>query len=202
MRLYFCCCTSRQVKDTSGAQWFHMEAPTLTTEIKADLKVIALRSILDPKRHYKKDKSLMKFPKYFQMGTVCETLMNFFIISSSSAIQSHMPLPYPYHHQHATYTHKHIFMSSRLLISLFSVSDCPLMCLIFLYPLPLLFSFFLISRSHHLFVLEKIKKVIAGPADTYAARLPKTQRQPTIVDEILSNEHNRQYVLSFLLCIS
>ena len=147
MRLYFCCCTSRQVKDTSGAQWFHMEAPTLTTEIKADLKVIALRSILDPKRHYKKDKSLMKFPKYFQMGTVCETRMNFFIISSSSAIQSHMPLPYPYHHQHATYTHKRIFMSSRLLTSFFSVSDCPLMCLIFLYP-PF-------PCSHHLFGEKK-----------------------------------------------
>jgi hypothetical protein len=47
-----------------------MSAPTLTAEVKGDLKMLALRSVLDPKRHYKADKSLSKFPKYFQMGTV------------------------------------------------------------------------------------------------------------------------------------
>jgi hypothetical protein len=82
-----------------------MEAPTLTTDLKANLKMVALRSILDPKRFYKKDKSLMKFPKYFQMG-----------------------------------------------------------------------------------------EVIAGPADTYSSRLPKTQRKASLVDEILDNVQNRQYV--------
>jgi len=36
--------------------------------VKSDLKLIGLRSVLDPKRFYKKEK--FRFPKHFQIGTV------------------------------------------------------------------------------------------------------------------------------------
>ncbi|KVH88568.1 hypothetical protein Ccrd_026483, partial [Cynara cardunculus var. scolymus] len=57
----------KQVKDTTGKNWFDMPAPTLTPELKKDLKLLKLRNVIDPKRHYKKgDSKLNIFPKYFQ----------------------------------------------------------------------------------------------------------------------------------------
>ena len=40
---------------TKGPGWFNMKAPELTEEAKRDLEVLQMRSILDPKRHYKND---------------------------------------------------------------------------------------------------------------------------------------------------
>ncbi|KAJ0751688.1 putative Fcf2 pre-rRNA processing [Helianthus annuus] len=69
----------KQVKDTTGKNWFDMPAPTLTPELKKDLKLLKLRNVIDPKRHYKKgDSKLNTFPKYFQVGTVVEPVSEYF----------------------------------------------------------------------------------------------------------------------------
>ncbi|XP_068648424.1 rRNA-processing protein fcf2-like [Aristolochia californica] len=67
----------KQVKDTSGKGWFDMPAATITPEIKKDLQILKLRSVIDPKRHYKKGDS-KTLPKYFQVGTVIESASDFF----------------------------------------------------------------------------------------------------------------------------
>ena len=54
----------------STSDWFKMPAPELTDEIKRDLAIIRNRSVLDPKRHYKKDNTLEKIPKFFGVGTI------------------------------------------------------------------------------------------------------------------------------------
>ncbi|PIA34595.1 hypothetical protein AQUCO_03700112v1 [Aquilegia coerulea] len=69
----------KQRKDTAGGNWFDMPAPTITPELKKDLQIIKLRSVLDPKRHYKKSDSKSKtLPKYFQVGTIIESPSEFF----------------------------------------------------------------------------------------------------------------------------
>ncbi|XAR52552.1 hypothetical protein NMG60_11020690 [Bertholletia excelsa] len=69
----------KQVKDTTGKNWFDMPAPTITPELKKDLQLLKLRSVIDPKRHYKKgDSKLKTLPKYFQVGTVIESASEFF----------------------------------------------------------------------------------------------------------------------------
>ncbi|XP_047955648.1 rRNA-processing protein fcf2-like [Salvia hispanica] len=67
----------KQVKDTAGKNWFDMPAQTITPELKKDLQLLKLRSVIDPKRHYKKGDS-KTLPKYFQVGTVIESTSEFF----------------------------------------------------------------------------------------------------------------------------
>jgi len=69
---------SRQAApDTAGKSWFHLPATEITDEVKADLRVLRLRSAFDPKKFYKKfDNS--KFPKHFQFGTVVEGPTDFY----------------------------------------------------------------------------------------------------------------------------
>lgn len=68
-----------QIKDTTGKFWFDMPAPTMTPELKKDLQLLKLRSVIDPKRHYKKgDTKSKSLPKYFQVGTVVESASDFF----------------------------------------------------------------------------------------------------------------------------
>lgn len=56
---------------TSGDNWFNMPKGNANDpKYKKDLMIIQQRAVLDPKRHYKKDK--WKVPKYFQVGTVIE----------------------------------------------------------------------------------------------------------------------------------
>ncbi|KAK3189854.1 hypothetical protein Dsin_029415 [Dipteronia sinensis] len=69
----------KQVKDTAGTSWFDMPAATMTPELKKDLQLLKLRSVIDPKRHYKKGDSKSKtMSKYFQVGTVVESASDFF----------------------------------------------------------------------------------------------------------------------------
>ncbi|OVA09849.1 Fcf2 pre-rRNA processing [Macleaya cordata] len=74
----------KQLKDTAGKNWFDMPAPTITPEIKKDFQILKLRSVMDPKRHYKKaDMKSKELPKYFQaslrnVGTVIESASDFF----------------------------------------------------------------------------------------------------------------------------
>lgn len=51
---------------TKGNGWFNMSSPEITEEIENDLKILKMRTALDPKRFYKKN-DLKVLPKYFQV---------------------------------------------------------------------------------------------------------------------------------------
>ncbi|NXU95578.1 TDIF2 protein, partial [Xiphorhynchus elegans] len=62
---------------TAGDGWFGMKAPEITTELKNDLKVLKMRASLDPKHFYKKN-DRDGLPKYFQVGTVVDSPIDFY----------------------------------------------------------------------------------------------------------------------------
>ncbi|KAJ4943606.1 hypothetical protein JOQ06_006105 [Pogonophryne albipinna] len=62
---------------STGAGWFNMKAPELTQELKADLQVLKMRGSMDSKRFYKKN-DRDGFPKYFQVGTVVDSPIDFY----------------------------------------------------------------------------------------------------------------------------
>ncbi|KAJ8408460.1 hypothetical protein AAFF_G00258740 [Aldrovandia affinis] len=62
---------------TTGDAWFNMKAPELTEELTNDLKVLKMRAAMDPKRFYKKN-DRDGFPKYFQVGTVVDSPVDFY----------------------------------------------------------------------------------------------------------------------------
>ncbi|RID43582.1 hypothetical protein BRARA_I00433 [Brassica rapa] len=69
----------KQLKDTTGSNWFDMPAPTMTPELKRDLQLLKLRNVMDPKKHYKRVASSSKLAeKYFQVGTVIEPAQEYF----------------------------------------------------------------------------------------------------------------------------
>jgi hypothetical protein len=57
-------------ESNAGNKWFNMPKPELTQETKRDLQLLQMRSVLDRKRHYKKEK--VGVPQYFQTGTIIE----------------------------------------------------------------------------------------------------------------------------------
>jgi hypothetical protein len=64
---------------TAGHKWFDMRATEITPEVERDLKLLKLRQVLDPKRFYKKDDSLLggrakgADPGVFQIGTILDS---------------------------------------------------------------------------------------------------------------------------------
>ncbi|KAJ9577547.1 hypothetical protein L9F63_005920, partial [Diploptera punctata] len=62
---------------TKGSKWYDMPATEMTDEIKHDLEVIQMRSVLDPKHFYKKNE-LKVLPKYFQVGKVVDNAADFY----------------------------------------------------------------------------------------------------------------------------
>ncbi|NWW43868.1 TDIF2 protein, partial [Pedionomus torquatus] len=62
---------------TAGDGWFGMKAPEITSELKNDLKVLKMRASLDPKHFYKKN-DRDGLPKYFQVGTVVDSPIDFY----------------------------------------------------------------------------------------------------------------------------
>ncbi|NXN12435.1 TDIF2 protein, partial [Indicator maculatus] len=62
---------------TTGDGWFGMKAPEITNELKNDLKVLKMRASLDPKHFYKKN-DRDGLPKYFQIGTVVDSPIDFY----------------------------------------------------------------------------------------------------------------------------
>ncbi|KAL2301572.1 hypothetical protein Nmel_010961 [Mimus melanotis] len=62
---------------TTGDGWFGMKAPEITSELKNDLKVLKMRASLDPKHFYKKN-DRDGLPKYFQVGTVVDSPVDFY----------------------------------------------------------------------------------------------------------------------------
>ncbi|KAK9789962.1 hypothetical protein WJX73_005964 [Symbiochloris irregularis] len=59
----------RQAPKTAGRDWYDLPATRIDDKVKRDLRLLRLRSAMDPKRFYKSPDST-KFPKFFQVGTV------------------------------------------------------------------------------------------------------------------------------------
>ena len=49
-----------------------MPATQLTPELQADLRLLKVRGVLDPQRHYKKESSKILVPDFSQVGRVIE----------------------------------------------------------------------------------------------------------------------------------
>ncbi|XRM44546.1 dTDP-fucopyranose mutase [Aspergillus tubingensis] len=69
---------SSKDKPTAGSAWFDLPKTELTTELKRDLQLLRMRSVLDPKRHYKKEGGKARPPQYSQVGTIIEGPTEFF----------------------------------------------------------------------------------------------------------------------------
>ncbi|KIX98120.1 uncharacterized protein Z520_06200 [Fonsecaea multimorphosa CBS 102226] len=63
---------------SAGPDWFDMPKTHLTPQLKRDLQLIEMRSVLDPHRHYKKNNRKGKVPTFSQTGTVIEGPTEFF----------------------------------------------------------------------------------------------------------------------------
>lgn len=64
-------------EETKGAAWFNMKAPEMTDETRRELEVLQMRSVLDPKRFYKKNDHA-NLPKYFQIGRVIDSPADYY----------------------------------------------------------------------------------------------------------------------------
>lgn len=67
-----------QDKPTAGPEWFDLPKTELTPELKRDLQLLRMRSVLDPKRHYKKESGKAKAPEFSQIGTIIEGPTEYF----------------------------------------------------------------------------------------------------------------------------
>ena len=65
-------------KARAGDQWFNLPRTDLTPELKRDLQLLRMRSVLDPKRHYKKDNANGQAPGFSQVGTLIEGPTEYF----------------------------------------------------------------------------------------------------------------------------
>lgn len=62
---------------TKGKKWYGLPATEMTEEVKHDLEVLQMRSVLDPKHFYKKN-DMKVLPKYFQIGKVMDSPVDFY----------------------------------------------------------------------------------------------------------------------------
>ncbi|XP_059612468.1 deoxynucleotidyltransferase terminal-interacting protein 2 [Phlebotomus argentipes] len=68
---------NKELRDKQkGSEWFNMPATEMTDEIKNDLKILQMRSVLDPKHFYKKN-DLKVLPKYFQVGRYVDSPLDY-----------------------------------------------------------------------------------------------------------------------------
>ena len=66
-------------KTTAGPGWAHMpRTNTADPSTKRVHQLLAIRDVLDPKRHYKKDTTRAALPEYSQIGTLVEGATEFF----------------------------------------------------------------------------------------------------------------------------
>ncbi|KAK6620724.1 hypothetical protein RUM43_011019 [Polyplax serrata] len=64
-------------EQTKGEKWYNLPATEVTDEIKNDLQVLQMRSVLD-KNHFYKKNDIKNISKYFQFGTVVENSADFY----------------------------------------------------------------------------------------------------------------------------
>jgi len=71
--------TTKEKRDaeTAGPKWFNMQATPMTPELERELQLLKMRSVLDPKRHYKRD-SGKTIPQFFQVGTMVDSAQDFY----------------------------------------------------------------------------------------------------------------------------
>lgn len=69
---------SQNKKATAGTEWYNLPKTNLTPELKRDLQLLKMRSVLDPKRFYKKESTKAKAPEFSQVGTLIEGPTDFF----------------------------------------------------------------------------------------------------------------------------
>lgn len=67
-----------QEKPTAGPDWFNLPKTDLTQELKRDLQLLRMRSVLDPKRHYKKESGKAQAPEFSRVGTIIEGPTEYF----------------------------------------------------------------------------------------------------------------------------
>ncbi|XP_060523679.1 deoxynucleotidyltransferase terminal-interacting protein 2 [Cylas formicarius] len=67
----------KEREKTKGKKWFGLPATEITEDVKLDLEILQMRSVLDPKRFYKKN-DLKVLPKYFQIGKVLDSPLDFY----------------------------------------------------------------------------------------------------------------------------
>ncbi|KAJ5166504.1 uncharacterized protein N7482_005285 [Penicillium canariense] len=70
--------SAKKDKATAGPDWFNLPKTELTPGLKRDLQLIRMRSVLDPKRHYKKENGKAKPPEFSQVGTIIQGPTEFF----------------------------------------------------------------------------------------------------------------------------
>ncbi|EPE34062.1 hypothetical protein GLAREA_07075 [Glarea lozoyensis ATCC 20868] len=69
---------AKNAKANAGADWYNLPKTNLTPELKRDLQLLKMRSVLDPKRFYKKESSKASVPEFSQVGTIIEGPTEFF----------------------------------------------------------------------------------------------------------------------------
>ncbi|XP_033116161.1 deoxynucleotidyltransferase terminal-interacting protein 2-like isoform X2 [Anneissia japonica] len=67
----------KEKESNSGGGWFNMKAAEMTDELRRDLKLIQMRSMLDSKRFYKNN-DMKNLPKFVQMGQVVDSHADFY----------------------------------------------------------------------------------------------------------------------------
>ncbi|PIK39372.1 putative deoxynucleotidyltransferase terminal-interacting protein 2 [Apostichopus japonicus] len=68
----------KKIRDSkAGDGWFNMKAVEMTPELENDLKTLQMRSVLDPKRFYRKN-DMKTLPKFVQVGTVMDSSVDFY----------------------------------------------------------------------------------------------------------------------------
>ncbi|KAJ9661698.1 dTDP-fucopyranose mutase [Coniosporium apollinis] len=68
---------AEEKKATAGPDWFGLPRLDPTPELKQDIKLIQMRSVLDPHRHYRKE-GKAQMPEYAQVGTLIEGPTEFY----------------------------------------------------------------------------------------------------------------------------
>lgn len=63
---------------TAGTNWYNIPRTKLTPELKRDLQLLRMRSVLDPKQHFKKENRKTQVPEFSQVGTIIEGPTEFF----------------------------------------------------------------------------------------------------------------------------
>ena len=62
---------------TAGPNFYDLPRTNITSDLKADMRLLQMRSMLDPRRHYKK-RPEATIPKYSQMGTIIQGRTEYF----------------------------------------------------------------------------------------------------------------------------
>lgn len=61
---------------SAGDAWYGLCAPKMTPELEKDVRLLQMRSAIDPKTHYKRNTD--KIGKHFALGTIQSDPLNFY----------------------------------------------------------------------------------------------------------------------------